>query len=255
MRTKELQLQSVEDKAIEIYANQPEVTHKEVAETLGINEKTLRRLRRTPDFWQKYYNYYMVTFEGDVVDCLKAAVREGKAGNVQAIKLVLEHSGKMVGGGGKTLSPFEQWFMSKVEGINNKDVAEAEIIDYKTLSGINEDEFVELPPRTADNSPEKAKKELNELHSAMNKAKSKKNRNKARRKLYKLQKRAKAAGVSPLPSRRPTPGQRKAWEKKIILKEKLASELLQEQAGNNKTPCKPKSQKQASPKPPTQPSS
>ena len=214
MRTKELQLLSTEDKAIEIYANQPEVTHREVAETLGINEKTLRKLRRTPDFWQKYYNYYMVTFEGDVVDCLKAAVREGKAGNVQAIKLVLEHSGKLVSGGDATLSPFEQWFMSKVEGINKEEIEDAEIVD----------EFIELPPRTADNSPEKARKELNELNGAMNKAKSKKSRNEARRKLYKLQKRAKAAGVKPLSARRPTPGQKKAWRNKIIAAEKKALE-------------------------------
>ena len=200
-------------------------------------------MRRTPDFWQKYYNYYMVTFEGDVVDCLKAAVREGKAGNVQAIKIVLEHSGKLVSGT-QTLSPFEQWFMSKVEGIDKQDiVADAEIID----------EFPELPPRTADNSPGKAKEELNKLNNAMNKAKSKKSRNEARRKLYKLQKRAKAAGVKPLPARRPTPGQRKAWEKAIIKKEKLASKLLREQAGNNKTPCKPKSPKQAVPEIPIHP--
>ena len=213
MRTKELQLQSVEDKAIELYANQPEITHIEVADTLGINIKTLRKLRRTPDFWQKYYNYYMVTFEGDVVDCLKAAVREGKAGNVQAIKLVLEHSGKLVSGGDATLSPFEQWFMSKVEGIKNEGVEEAEIVD----------EFIELPPRTADNSPEKAKEELNELHSAMNKAKSKNKWNQQRREQYKWQKRAKAVEVKPLSARRPTPGQKKAWQNKIIEAEKQAS--------------------------------
>ena len=213
MRTKELQLVSTEDKAIELYANQPEITHIEVADTLGINIKTLRKLRRTPDFWQKYYNYYMVTFEGDVVDCLKAAVREGKAGNVQAIKLVLEHSGKLVSGGNPTLSPFEQWFMSKVEGIKNKEPEEAEVVD----------EFIELPPRTADNSPEKAKKELTELHSAMNKAKSKKKWNKDRREQYKWQKRAKEVGVKPLSARRPTPGQKKKWRDSIILKEKQAS--------------------------------
>ena len=133
--------------------------------------------------------------------------------------------------------------MSKVEGIKNEEPVEA--------GGM--DEFIELPPRTADNSPGKAKEELNKLNNAMNKAKSKKSRNEARRKLYKLQKRAKAAGVKPLPARRPTPGQRKAWEKAIIKKEKLASKLLREQAGNNKTPCKPKSPKQAVPEIPIHP--
>ena len=218
MRTKELRLESIEDKAIELYANQPEITHIEVAETLGINIKTLRRLRRTPDFWQKYYNYFMVTFEGDVVACLKAAVREGKAGNVQAIKLVLEHSGKMVSSGDGYLSPFEKWFMNKVDGIGKEKVEEAEIVD----------EFVELPPRTADNSPTKAKSELIELNSAMNKAKSKKKWNQQRREQYKWQKRARAAGVKPLSARRPTPGQKKTWRNKIIAAEKLASEHPQE---------------------------
>ena len=39
---------------------------------------------------------------------------------------------------------------------------------------------------------------------------------------YKWQKRAKAAGVEPLSARRPTKGQRKAWEDEIIKKEKEA---------------------------------
>ena len=182
----------------------------------------------------------MVTFEGDVVDCLKAAVREGKAGNVQAIKIVLEHSGKLVSGT-QTLSPFEQWFMSKVEGIDKQDtVADAEIID----------EFPELPPRTADNSPEKAKKELNELHSAMNKAKSKKKWNQGRREQYKWQKRAEAIGIDPLPVKRPTPGQKKKWKESIIEAEKLASEHPQEQADSNKIPYTQKIQKQVSQEPP-----
>ena len=156
----------------------------------------------------------MVTFEGDVVDCLKAAVREGRAGNVQAIKLVLEHSGKLISGGDPTLSPFEQWFMSKVEGIKEEEIEDAEIVD----------EFIELPPRTADNSPKKAKEELNELHSAMNKAKSKNKWNQQRREQYKWLKRAKLAGVKPLSARRPTPGQKKAWRNKIIAAEKKALE-------------------------------
>ena len=218
MRTKELQLLSVEDKAIELYANQPEITHIEVADKVGIHVNTLRKLRRSPDFWQKYYNYYMVTFEGDVVDCLKAAVREGKAGNVNAIKLVLEHSGKLVSGGNPTLSPFEQWFMSKVEGIKNEEVEEAEIVD----------EFAGLPPRTADNSPKKAKQELNELHSAMNKAKTKKKRNQLRREQYKWHKRAEEVGVKKLSARRPTPGQKKKWQNKVIAAEKKASQSQKE---------------------------
>ena len=114
-------------------------------------------------------------------------------------------------------------------------------------------EFEELPPRTDKNNHMEVHKERVRLKNAPLKDKSVKNRNKARRELYKWQKRAKLAGVDPLPARRPTPGQRTAWEKKIIQKENQASEHSQEQAGNNKTPYKRKTRKQASPKPPTPP--
>ena len=40
-----------------------------------------------------------------------------------------------------------------------------------------------------------------------------------RKEWYKWNKRAKAAGVEPLSARRPTKGQRKAWEDEIIKKE------------------------------------
>ena len=40
-----------------------------------------------------------------------------------------------------------------------------------------------------------------------------------RKEWYQWQKRAKAAGVEPLSARRPTKGQRKAWEDEIIKKE------------------------------------
>ena len=61
------------------------------------------------------------------------------------------------------------------------------------------------------------------LKNAPLKDKSIKNRNKARREQHKWLKRAKAVGVEKLPARRPTPGQKKKWQEKIIAKEKQAS--------------------------------
>ena len=49
------------------------------------------------------------------------------------------------------------------------------------------------------------------------------NRNNVRREQYKWVKRAKAVGVDKLPGKRPTPGQKKAWQKKVIAAEKKAS--------------------------------
>ena len=103
--------------------------------------------------------------------------------------------------------------------LDNVEIADAEIIDVDVD---NMPEFSELPPRTADNSPSKAKEELNKLQNSVNKAKVSKNRNELRREQYKWLKRAEAVGVSNLSAKRPTPGQKKAWQEKIIAAEKLA---------------------------------
>ena len=238
-----MQMVAVRELAIELYATNPEMAHEQAAETLGIGLSTLRRLRKDPNFWQGVYEYYMVEFEGDVVSVLKAMVREAKAGNVQAGRLILEHSGKLQKNINITIdSPFEKW----IKGKGIKDVEEAEIVPDDILEV---PEFTDLPPRNADNSPKRAKEE----YIRIEREKVKERRNKNRKAWRKWQKRAKLAGVDPLPARRPTPGQRKAWEKKIIRKEKQASEHLQAQAGNNKTPCKPKTRKRANPKTPTPP--
>ena len=215
MRNKALQILPTIERAVEIYATEPEVTHQQVAERVGINIKTLMRIRRDPNFWAQVYDHYMITFEGDVVNVLKAAVREANAGNVQAQRLVLEHSGKLQKNINVTISsPFENW-LKEVKGI---DVEDAEIID----------DFGELPPRTADNSPLRAKEELNKLQNGVNKAKTNKKRAGQRKESRKWLKRAKAVGVDKLPARRPTPGQKKKWKDSIILKEKQASKSKKE---------------------------
>ena len=214
MRNKALQILPTIERAVEIYATEPEVTHQQVADKLGINFKTLMKIRRDPNFWAKVYDHYMITFEGDVVNVLKATVREATAGNVQAQRLVLEHSGKLQKNINITIdSPFEKW-MAKLEG--GVEITDAEVIEDMP-------EFSELPPRTADNSPFRAKEELNKLQNSVNKAKTSKNRNELRREQYKWVKRAEAVGVKKLSAKRPTPGQKKAWQEKIIAAEKKAS--------------------------------
>ena len=249
MRTTQMQMVGVRELAIELYATNPEIEHEKAAEVLGIGVSTLRKLRKDPDFWQGVYEYYMVEFEGDVVAVLKAMVREAKAGNVQAGRLVLEHSGKLQKNINITIdSPFEKW----IKGKEIKNVEDAEIVPDDVLEV---PEFTDLPPRNADNSPKRAKEEIKKLSRELNKAKNQKKRNKDRKIWREWQKRAKLAKVDPLPARRPTPGQRKAWEKEIILKEKQALGRSQEQVCNKNTPCKPKNQKQDNPEPATQPNS
>ena len=114
-------------------------------------------------------------------------------------------------------SPFEKW-MEKVDG--GIEVEDAEIIDdLKTLK----DDFSDLPPRSDDKGTWKARNDHIAVRNATTKEESRIRRNEARKIMRRWLKRAIAAGVDPLPARRPTPGQRRAWEKEIILKEKQAS--------------------------------
>ena len=181
---------------------------------LGISENTLYKLRRDPNFWARVYNYYMVTFEGDVVGVLRATVREALAGNVQACRLVLEHSGKLQKHLNITiLSPFEKW-------MEKGDVEDAEVLEE--FSSI-QDNFDDLPPRVEEKGTWKARNDHIAVRNARTKEESRIRRNEARKIMRKWLKRAELAGVEPLPARRPTPGQRKAWENKIIAAEKKAS--------------------------------
>ena len=244
--TRESALQPVIEKAVEVYAGTPDIRHQDAAKMLGVSENTLYKLRRDPNFWNQVYDYYMVTFEGDVVSVLMAMIREAKAGNVQAGRLVLEHSGKLQKNINITIdSPFDKWLKSADKKIDAED---AEIVEE--FQGIPVD-FKDLPERSAEKGTWKARKDHAAVKNATTKEESRIRRNEARKIMRRWQKRAKLAGVDPLPARRPTPGQRKAWEKEIIRKEKKALEHPPAQAGNNKTPYKQKSPKQANPKPPT----
>jgi len=221
--TKELALKPVYDKAVEIYATTPDIHHKDVAEMLGVGESTLFRLRRDPNFWSKVYDYYMVAFDGAVVDVLRAMVREAKAGNTTAGRLVLEHSGKLQKNINITIdSPFEKW-MSKVD--SGIEIEDAEIVqDLQVI----DDDFKDLPERQKEKGTWKERKDSQKLQKELNAEESKFKRNQARKVMRSWLKRAKLAGIEPLPARRPTKGQSKAWRDKIIAAEKKASQSQQE---------------------------
>ena len=216
--TKELALMPVVEKAIEVYATKPDIRHKDVAEMLGISENTLYKLRRDPNFWARVYNYYMVTFEGDVVGVLRATVREALAGNVQACRLVLEHSGKLQKHLNITiLSPFEKW-------MEKGDVEDAEVLEE--FNNI-QDNFDDLPPRVEEKGTWSDRNEHIAIRNARTKEESRVRRNEARKIMRSWLKRAELVNVEPLPPHRPTPGQRKAWENKIKIAEKKASQSQQ----------------------------
>ena len=196
------------NKAVDIYAHQPNVKHSDVAEQLGISSKTLMKLRRNPDFWNRVYQEFCIHMEGELPDIVRSMSREALAGNTQAGKLMLEWAGKL----NKTFnvnvsSPWEVWLEhEKLKGLQ---------ITNDSYSGVKDGEIIGdmLPDRTADNS----RQAVEEGFAKLDKEMIKKKKWYARRKeLYGWSKRAELVGIAPLPPRRPTKGQRLAWEESIV---------------------------------------
>jgi hypothetical protein len=82
--------------AIELFATQPQLSIAEVAEKVGCTHVAVTKWREDINFIEAIYDRYMVQFGGELPAVLSAMVREAKSGNVQAGRLVLEHSGKLV---------------------------------------------------------------------------------------------------------------------------------------------------------------
>ena len=204
---------SQREKAVELFATNPDIEAKRVAELLDVTPQIVYEYRRDPNFHMQVQDRFMAELENDIPSMVSALKREVLAGNVQATRLMFEYMNKLQKNINITIdSPFENWMKKQEFG----DVADAEIV--------NMEEFKELPPRTANNSHLEVHKERVKLQNAPKKERSVKNRNKARREQYKWVKRAEAVGVDKLSAKRPTAGQKKAWQEKIIAKEKQASQ-------------------------------
>ena len=195
--------------AVEHFATNPSITVKDLALELGINERTIVVWRTDPNFMDAVYERYMVLFGGELPAVLNAMIREAKSGNVQAGRLVLEHSGKLVKNINVTVdSPFEKYLKS----VDIDNVEDAEIIEAMEDIPIIES----LPERDDENPDVRNKRENKQIDEALKKEQY----SQKRKEWYKWNKRAKAVGVEPLSARRPTKGQRKTWEDNIIQKEK-----------------------------------
>ena len=193
--------------AIEHFATNPSLTIKELAAEIGVTERTIFKWRTDPNFMDAIYDRYMVLFGGELPAVLSAMIREAKSGNVQAGRLVLEHSAKLVKNINVTVdSPFEKYLK-----IVDDDAEDAEIVEAMEEIPIIET----LPERDIEPPIKRNKREKKQIDDAIKKEQY----NQKRKEWYLWKKRAKAVGVPPLSARRPTKGQRKAWEDEIIKKE------------------------------------
>ena len=193
--------------AVEHFATNPNITVKDLASELGITERTIVKWRTDPNFMDAIYDRYMVLFGGEVPAVLSAMIREAKSGNVQAGRLVLAHSGKLVKNINVTVdSPFEK-YLKQVD----VDAEDAEIIEVMEEIPIIET----LPDRDIEPPIKRNKREKKQIDDAIKKEQY----SQKRKEWYRWNKRAKAVGVEPLSARRPTKGQRKTWEDEIIKRE------------------------------------
>ena len=79
-----------------------------------------------PEFHLAIYNHYMSEFDSKLPSILDAMVREAQEGNVQAGRLILEHSGKLIKNiVNVTISPYEM-FLNKVDSV---EIVDSEIIE------------------------------------------------------------------------------------------------------------------------------
>jgi len=195
--------------AIELFALNPAITVKEVASKVGVSDICVAKWRQDPMFIDKIYERYMTEFGSQLPAVINAMVREAKHGNVQAARLVLEHSGKLVKNVNITIdSPFEKFLKSD-------DIQDAEIVEIFDDVVIPEDLPERKPSKTVKQEKVALKSEI-EKDRYDNK---KKTRNDMRKEWYRWKKRAEAVGIKPLSAKRPTKGQRKEWELSIIAAE------------------------------------
>ena len=210
---------------IELMVTEPDLTYKEVAKRIGIDKTTLQNWRKDPGFIDAYYDRYMIKFGSRLPEVLEAMIREAKEGNVQAGRLVLEHSGKLIKRVAvKIDSPFEK-FLNAIDG----DVVDVESVDDldKEIKGVGSSpiEIINSIPSN-ENLPERndfndtpyvriaqEKKAIKRVVDRSKYTVSK--RKKKYNSMYLLRKRALKVGLELLPPKKPTKTERANWVAKL----------------------------------------
>jgi uncharacterized protein YjcR len=183
--------------AIDMMVTDPEAKIKDVAEEAGVAVSTIQRWMKDPEFVEVFYQKYMVTFGSKLPKILNSMIREAEAGNVQAGRLVLEHSGKLI----KRVevanhqSPFEKFLTTQ----------DAEIMDV---------DYEVMPQRPIVPDKPITKKESAQKQKRLDR------KNEKRREARNWRKRAERVGIEKPDKGRQTPAQRKAWQEKIESREK-----------------------------------
>ena len=200
--------------AIELMIHNPELNKTELANELNMTPQTIHNWFADDRFIDMYYKRYMISFNAKLPMVLNSMVREAVEGNVQAGRLVLEHSGKLVKNINVTVdSPFEK-FLKAVE-IDDAEIIDAESEEIKEVIDT-------LPKRNPVNDkPLKRKQDEKKAVESIKKGKKpyRQKRREDRANRYALLQRAKKVGLDPLPAKRPTNTERRRWLEELIERE------------------------------------
>ena len=209
--------------AIDLMIHNPDLNKKQIAEQINVSHRTIQSWFADDRFVDMYYKKYMVSFNAKLPMVLNSMIREAVEGNVQAGRLVLEHSGKLVKNINVTVdSPFEKFL--KAEQIDAEDILDAESEEVA--------EIIEtLPERNPENDKPKKrqikeKKAVERIKEGKPPSRQKKREDRANR--YALLQRAKKVGLEPLPSRRPTASEKRKWLEKLAELESKKSQTHQD---------------------------
>jgi|TARA_Y100000310_G_C20699687_1_gene828571 uncharacterized protein YjcR len=225
MSNKLLKLNPKKMVAAECFANNPSMRYVDVAEVVGVHKDTIKQWRKDPLFVEAIYDKYMVQFGAELPSVLNAMVREACAGNVQAGRLVLEHSGKLIKNVNISIdSPFDKFLKS-----SNSD---GKIIEKEKIDAIEADFQVmetnmEMTERDESNDYPRSRerREKKELKQSIGAEQKKIDYLKKKRERYALRKRAEDVGLDQLPQGRANKSVRVAWIEELEKRERRSKEL------------------------------
>ena len=138
--------------AINLLVDNPNMTAKSLATTLNVSVKTIYNWRANPNFVDALEKQYRVKMGLHLPAVWDAMIREAKAGNVQAARLVLESSGKLVKNVNVTIdSPFEKFLKTSGQDIEYEDAEIEEVVQ------IMPEPTSDLPERKIENQVQRTK--------------------------------------------------------------------------------------------------
>ena len=220
--------------ALEMLAIDPSLSHRSLAEKLGVDKMTIASWVNDPLFIDMWYKRFMEVAGKELPNVIGAMIREALEGNVQAGRLILEHFGKLdTRVKIQVESPFEKFMkMEEVEDAEfevDKEITSGAISIGEQAASLMPDD-VDLPPRNPSNdSPRSRKKaEKSSLNLATKKAKKDAVTKHVQKMMYERRKRAKAVGLELLGAGRSTKSKRNQWWEKL---EKLEIEKFGEIQG------------------------